>query len=293
MPRLVNSQPKLRRHASGQAFVQVGGKPLYLGKYGTNAAKLAYDAFLGKWIAAGRPSQVVFEEEVTINRLALEFWRSCKDSLSRGELHPMKSALRMLRGLYGKEAAADFGPKKLKLVREAMIEKGWVRTSINKHLHRIRRAFRWGVTEQMVPAEVWHALLALEGLRIGRSKAAESEPVKPVPDEIVVKTLPHLPPMVADMVRAQRLIGCRPDEICQLRPCDVDRSGDVWEFRPEQHKTKWRGKKRVILIGPRGEGNSDHLHGCAGRGILLFASPRRGAAPPSATRAAQDSTPRR
>ncbi len=45
-------------------------------------------------------------------------------------------------------------------------------------------------------------------------------------------TLPYLPAVVADMVRFQRLTGARPGEVCQLRPCDVDWSGDVWEYRP-------------------------------------------------------------
>lgn len=253
MPRLLYADPKMRRHASGQAFVQVGGKPFYLGKYRSQAAKLAYQAFLARWKAAGRPSRFTLDTEVTINALALAYWRECKGRLSRGELHPLKTALRMLRTLFGKEPAAEFNPRKLKLVRAAMIEKGWVRNSINKHVYRIRRTFRWGVTDEMVPGEVWHSLLALESLREGESEAQESDPVLSVPDQVIEATLPYLSPIVADMVRIQLLVGCRPDEICQLRPCDLDRSGDVWAYRPKQHKNKWRGKARVILIGPRAQ----------------------------------------
>ena len=36
------------------------------------------------------------------------------------------------------------------------------------------------------------------------------------------------------MVQFERLTGCRPGEVCQLRPIDLDRSGDVWQFRPGQ-----------------------------------------------------------
>ena len=42
------------------------------------------------------------------------------------------------------------------------------------------------------------------------------------------------------MVRLQRLTGMRPDEVCRLRPCDVDRSGDIWRFAPAEHKTAHR-----------------------------------------------------
>jgi integrase len=52
------------------------------------------------------------------------------------------------------------------------------------------------------------------------------------------------------MVRLQRRTGCRPEEICRLRPCDVDRSQDVWKYKPASHKTDYRGRERVIFMGP-------------------------------------------
>lgn len=70
---------------------------------------------------------------------------------------------------------------------------------------------------------------------------------------MVEATLPHLQPIVADMVRLQRLTGARPAEICILRPCDVDRSGDVWAYRPAHHKTEHHGQERVIFIGPKAQ----------------------------------------
>ncbi len=45
----------------------------------------------------------------------------------------------------------------------------------------------------------------------------------PVDDSIIEATLPHLQPVVADMVRLQRLTGARPGEICSIRPADVNR----------------------------------------------------------------------
>ena len=72
-------------------------------------------------------------------------------------------------------------------------------------------------------------------------------------DDVVDATLPHLSEVVADMIRFQRLTGCRPGEVCILRPCDVDTSGDVWIYRPESHKTEHHGRERVICIGPKGQ----------------------------------------
>jgi len=65
------------------------------------------------------------------------------------------------------------------------------------------------------------------GLQKGRCAAAEATRVAPVADQVVQATLPYLPEVVADMVRLQRLTGCRPAEVCILRPCDMDTSADV------------------------------------------------------------------
>ena len=75
----------------------------------------------------------------------------------------------------------------------------------------------------------------------------------PVPENVVDATLPYLPPVVADMVRFERLTGCRPGEVFTIRPCDVDRSGEVWQYRPESHKTEHHGRQRIIFIGPRAQ----------------------------------------
>lgn len=253
MPRLIRAVPKFRRHASGQAFVQLGGRNFYLGKWRSRAAQLAYDQFIQQWIAAGRPGKVATIADPTIKAVILRFWRHSKQTVSAGELNPRKSALRILQRLYGQERAAEFGAKKLKIVRQAMIRLGWTRDSINKQIGRLRLMFVWAASEEMVPDSVWQSLSTVAGLRQGTSGVRESEPVTPVADDIVEVTLKHLPSLVADMVRIQRLLGCRPDEICQLRPADIDRSQEVWSYRPRQHKNKHRGKNRVIFIGPRAQ----------------------------------------
>jgi site-specific recombinase XerD len=33
----------------------------------------------------------------------------------------------------------------------------------------------------------------------------------------------------------------------------VDRSGDVWQYRPESHKTQHHGRERIIYIGPQAQ----------------------------------------
>src|SRR5262249_29236836 len=137
--------------------------------------------------------------------------------------------------------------------RQKMIETGLSRGVINQRVGRIKRCFRWGVSEEMVPPMVYEGLRAVAGLQAGRSAARETEPVEPVAVEVVARTLPHRLSEVADMVRLQLLTGARPGEICHVRPGDIDRSGEVWIYTPQRHKTSDRGKKRRILIGPRGQ----------------------------------------
>jgi integrase len=55
------------------------------------------------------------------------------------------------------------------------------------------------------------------------------------------------------MIRLQRITGCRPQDVCNLRPCDVDTSGDVWLYRPGTHKTEHHDRARTIPIGPKGQ----------------------------------------
>ena len=102
-------------------------------------------------------------------------------------------------------------------------------------------------------------------------------------EAVVEATLPHLPPVVGDMVRFQLLTGSRPGEVCSIRPCDVDRSGEVWIYRPEHHKTEHQDRQRIIFIGPKGQ---DALRPYLLRDAEAFqqaAAPRRdGQTPPEA-----------
>lgn len=76
--------------------------------------------------------------------------------------------------------------------------------------------------------------------------------MRPVADETIKATLAFLPPIIADMVRLQRITGMRSDNLVLLRPCDIDRSEKVWVYEPQRHKTQHHKKKLFILVGPQG-----------------------------------------
>jgi integrase len=176
----------------------------------------------------------------------------------------VKMALRAL-GPYGNFPAAGFGPRLLRKVQEDLVQQEGrrkgpdgrrlpkFRKTINRTISGICRVFKWAVSMELVAAPVYQALVTVEPLRKQRTTAPELPEVEAVPDADIEKTLPHLPEIVADMVRVHRLLGCRPSEICALRPSDVDRSRDIWAYRPQKHKNEWREQKRRISIGPKAQ----------------------------------------
>jgi integrase len=163
----------------------------------------------------------------------------------------IRIVLRLVRKLYGRTPANAFGPLALKAVREEMIRAENCRSEINRRVGRIVRMFKWGVSEELIPASVYEALRTVSGLRKGRSAAREKPPVRPVSQEMVMAVKPFVSRQVWAMIELQRLTGMRPGEVVIMRTSDLERSGDVWAYTPERHKTEHHDKRREVLLGPR------------------------------------------
>lgn len=67
---------------------------------------------------------------------------------------------------------------------------------------------------------------------------------------VVAKTLPHMPPPIAAAVRVQYLCGTRPAEVLRMRPEEIDQSGEIWIWKPPQHKNSHRSKSLIKAIPP-------------------------------------------
>src|SRR5262249_31360202 len=74
-----------------------------------------------------------------------------------------------------------------------------------------------------------------------------------VPDEHVAAVLPLVSEPVRAMIELQSACGARPGEILRMRPRDIDRSGDVWVYRPSRHKAQGLGHRREIHLGPKAQ----------------------------------------
>ncbi len=254
--------PKYRLHkARNLAVVTLDGQNHYLGAFGSPASHAAYNAKIAEWTrkkSLGPAADAPAAEAYTCGRLALDYLAYAKTYYKKNgrpssQISVVMPALKELVALYETEAAANFGPVKLKNLQQQMVNQGKSRVYINKLIDCLKLAFKWGASEELVPAAVHHALQTVVGLKKGRTEAPESDPVEPVDETIVDATLKHLSGVLADMVRLQLLTGMRPGEIILLRPCDITRSTEgVWVYRPESHKTEHHGKERPIAIGPAG-----------------------------------------
>ena len=264
MPRSNGHVPSYRLHKpSGQARVIISGRHVYLGPYGSPQSREKYARLIAELPSddgvAPHASNGYANGSISINQLLLAYWEFAeryyvKDGKPTRELQAISDAIWPVRNLYGLTKASDFGPRALKVVRQFMIDdQDLSRKVINYRIGRIKRVFRWAVAEELVPPSAYHALQAVAGLRFGRTEARETEPVKPVDDKHVEAVLPYLTPHVAAMVQVQRLTGMRPDDVVNMRPCDIDKSADVWIYERQEHKNRWRGHRRLIPIGPKAQ----------------------------------------
>lgn len=300
MARRKQSVPSYLLHKpTGQARVRVNGHDIYLGRYDSPESRAEYARIIAELAVRPTPSDPdpasPASRNLTVNELLLGFWEYADryyrraDGTPTNELPQFKQTFRLLRELYGHTPAREFGPLALKAVRQKMIEKGWNRKLVNQRVGRVRRAFRWATENELVPVAVHQALGTVAGLKAGRTDARELDPVLPVADEHVRATLPFLGPVVRGMVEVQLLTGMRPGEVCQLCPCDIDTSEEVWVFRPRQFKTRHRGKARVVAIGPKARAVLERLTPADPAGHYF--DPRRTVAEFRAARTAARKTP--
>jgi integrase len=277
MPRPKSFEPKYRHHkSSGQAYVVIDGKDVWLGEYGSKASRDKYHTVLSEWIARDRVGLPVVTNPAggpTITMLLAAYLRHANSYYAKVDGLPvavnhLRQVMRLMKRLYGATPAAEFGPLTLKAVRQAMLQPrretdpitgksverpGWSRNYTSQQVGRIKAMFKWAVENELVPPGVFQGLQAVTGLRKGKTEARETEPVMPAPEELIDPVRDLVSPQVRAMIDLQLLTGARPGELCRMRSCDVDAAPAVWVYRPESHKTAHHGHRREIFIGPKAQ----------------------------------------
>ena len=259
MPRKSSSVPAycLHRH-SGKAIVRIAGRDHYLGPHGSPESRAEYDRLIAEWLACGRQSTTsavaAESKSLLVNEVLLAYVEFAEKHYSDGqqvstEFANLKHAIKPVKQLYGHTAAEHFGPLTLKAIRQRTIEvQKLSRKEINKRIGRIKRVFEWAVSEELIPPSVFEGLRSVDGLRMGRTTARETKPVKLVDDTVVEATLRYTSPQIAAMIQLQRLTGMHPGEvtICEHATLtDLGRSGSTGppSTRPRilacEKKSRW------------------------------------------------------
>ncbi len=246
MPRLSKRPPKMGRDGK-YAVVYLNSKKIRLGRYGSDEAQREYRRFLAEWAAIGNVVDPHKKQSYLIEELAAAFLKWAKNVYGDSDYGNFKTAIEMTLRTHEGMAVKDFGPKALKIVQHKFVEKGYARDYCNKLTGFVRRMFVWGIEYEFVTQDVAGALKLVSSVH--RKLASNRPPRKDVPDDVVRRTLPHLTPTIRDMVVLQRLTAMRPGDVCKMKACEIDRSGEIWKYVPPEHKNTWRGHTRTIFFG--------------------------------------------
>lgn len=255
MPRPKSVIPRLCRNAKGYLFAKNSvGKQEYFGHESDPDSLQKYAAFLShvQQTPDGLAGQLT--KACSVNEVCLAFvtkyaprYRDASGKPS-AELDCFKSAIRVLRPLFGESVAKDFGPLRLRTVRDAMVAEGWCRNFINKQVRRIRMMFRFAISLELIPATVLAGLDSLPPLAEGETSAPDYEPRTAVSDEDLIAVREALNEYNRDVLDLMLLTGARPGEILLLTGAMIEQSDDVWKAKLKSHKNAKRGKSRTLFF---------------------------------------------
>lgn len=225
------------------------------------------------WEARVKQSSATGEAVFTVNDLC-DRWAKYLDEFYVNSRERVNGVLgvRPLREMYGNRPVEGLTHPDMIELRKSLVERGYVRTTVNKYIGYVKRMVAWALDERLLSAQAKAELTAISPIKPHRTTARESKPVEAVPDADVEATAAALVPSLSDMVRVHRLTGMRPDEACQLNWQRIEKRGEVWVFRPS-HKNEWRNLPRVVVIGPKAQ---KILEKYAGDGYVF--SPQRAVA---------------
>jgi integrase len=143
--------------------------------------------------------------------------------------------------------AKDFTPAKLVGLRQTWVDAGLSVATISKKHNYILVAFRWAAQMDLVPATVWTSLSTVTKLKPGRSACKQPRKVHPVERSTIDTIMPFLSAQVAALVEFQWLTGCRSAEALTATMAEIQ--GNI--YSPSKHKNAFRGKRRMIYLGPK------------------------------------------
>ncbi len=288
MARPKSKAPARRYHLSGQSVVTIGGRDFYLGPHDSPESIARYAVLIGIYQANGLalpddfdPASLDVQAAMLLGQLSPQ--AAAADQAKQPTLvkHITAAYREFVKVRYANEPkevgrqnlicddldrhdgnvnASDYGPLALQRQRQRWIDKGNSRVYVNRLTRNAVRMFKHAVNQELIEETTWRRLLSVETLRNGQTEAPETAPRVAANLDHVRRTAEELSPVIKAMIRIQVCTGMRPSELCRMRPCEIDRTGDTWLYKPAKHKTAKLGKlKAVPLIGDAREAITDYL----------------------------------
>lgn len=250
--------PKYRRHQTGRGFVEFKGVRHYLpGAYNSPESLEAYKAFLRVHVfSEAKAFAAPTGEGVSLNDVIAAYLDYAADHYpagNRSEYNNCRHALLPLSIARGTTPAVDFGPKALKEYRKGLIASGQSRGYINQQLAKIRRAYKWAASEELIPVAAYQAIATVDGLQAGRTEAIEPPAREPVEWSTLEPVLAEVSPTIRAMLLLQWHTGARAGSVVratpsQFAPLPGEPSVLLWS---PVHKQQHTGAALLLPIGPK------------------------------------------
>lgn len=283
--------PKIQTHVSGQAFFRIKKTNVYLGPADAPDVRARYLRAVAEIEANGgtippraKPTSLTVADVVARFMLHAETYYSARGR----ELPQFRYALAPLVTLYGDLAAADFRTAELEALQLVMASgswqiciaqrhtkpapdrkciaqrhtNGWCRNVVNRHVNRVRTAWRWAERKGLVPEGRTAHLRTVPALKRNDPRVRHTKRRQGITLEQLQAVLPRIQERrkrrpCAAMLELGFWSGCRPSEVRLMRGCEIDREGGpvvdglrIWLYTPDQHKKDHLEQPRVVALGP-------------------------------------------
>jgi hypothetical protein len=147
---------------TGQAYVNLGGKVIYLGMHGTEESKERYNRVKAEWLVNRHAAQ--FQPRQSDGPLVSDLCNAFLDHAevyypTSDELKLFKLAIQPLSALYPSLSTFSFGTTEFKVCRNWWLsDPKRSRVYVNKQMKRLIHIFKWGAGMDLGPASVVETL---------------------------------------------------------------------------------------------------------------------------------------
>ncbi len=228
-----------------------------LGREGDPDIQEKYVEFQHKMLQVRK---AVPKKGVTLSILFLKYMELRLPKLHITDQAHVRKVIGLVLDDFGTVVVDDFDSVEFRRAQELVALEGqrkgegkkvWSFSHVNKLMKYLVSVLKWGVSRKLFPASNLLEIKTVEPVGRGDEvyELEVNEPRTDVPDEVILASLPHLSPILQDMVRIQRAACMRPSEVCGPRVLNImtAKSGVVTIGK---HKTMRFQVKRYAAFSP-------------------------------------------